>query len=310
MLANNTLQVMDEIYDEIRRSVRGAVRRDEPMKKHTSFGIGGPVDLWVEPETLHDLFTLLDVCGARGIRFMIIGRGSNLLVKDGGIRGAVICLNKACEKMESAEGGVRVGAGASLIALVKFALHHRFQGLEFCVGIPGSVGGALATNAGAWGASITECVQSALLYDPLRKERKTVSKNEISFGYRKSNITSMGIILEAEFILQPAEPAEISARMGRYISQRTAGQPLRARSAGSIFKNPSGAYAGAVIEQLGFKGYRHGGAAVSDVHANFIVNTGNATAADVLSIISDIKKRAKDEMNVILEEEIQIVGEP
>jgi UDP-N-acetylmuramate dehydrogenase len=300
---------MNDIYEEIRRCVRGVVRRNEPMRKHTSFGIGGPADLWVEPDTLNELFVVLNLCRGNGVPYVVIGRGSNLLVRDGGVRGAVICLNRACDRLERKEEGVVAGAGISLLALVKFALRDGLQGLEFCVGIPGSVGGALATNAGAWGSSITDFVESALVYDPVDNERRRISKSDIEYGYRKSTITASGIVLEAEFHLAPGDPAEISERMNRYLSQRANTQPLRARSAGSVFKNPSGSYAGAIIEQLGFKGRTRGGAAISDIHANFIINAEGATAADVLGLIAEVKRRAREEMHIELEEEIRVIGE-
>ncbi|RJP24805.1 MAG: UDP-N-acetylmuramate dehydrogenase [Candidatus Abyssobacteria bacterium SURF_5] len=301
--------MMDDLYEEIRRRIDGVVRRNEPMAKHTSFGIGGPVDIWVEPEHLRDLFVLTDICKERRVACLVVGRGSNLLVGDGGIRGVVINLNQACNRLERKKEAVIAGAGVSLLALAKFALHHGLQGLEFCVGIPGSVGGALATNAGAWGSSIADVVQSVLVYDPGNKEKKWLEKESIKFDYRRSNIAARGIVLEAEFHLRLANPDEISTRMNHYISQRTKSQPLQARSAGSIFKNPPGQYAGAIIERLGLKGRKCGGAAVSEKHANFIVNTGNASAADVLNLINEIKRRAQTEMQVELEEEITTLGE-
>ena len=300
---------MDELYESLRRSIRGVVKLNEPMKKHTTFGIGGPADLWVEPETQHELFVLIDTCRKQDIPCFIIGRGSNLLVRDGGIRGVVINLNRACERLSLEDNAIEVGAGTSLIALVKFAAHHALQGLEFCAGIPASVGGALATNAGAWGSGITEFVETVLVYDPVRKEKNQIARDAIDSGYRRSSIVSHGIILEARFLLQPGDTAEISARINQYLSQRSQSQPLHSRSAGSVFKNPPGEYAGAIIERLGFKGYTHGGAAVSRIHANFIENLNEASAADVLSIISEIKQRAMEVMKIELEEELHIVGE-
>lgn len=309
MLSQQAPQIMDELFDEIRRSVRGAVRRNEPMARHTTFGIGGPADIWAEPENLGALLALLDACGKRNVPHMIVGRGSNLLVRDGGIRGVVISMGQACSQLRKTTEGVAAGAGASLFALVKFALHHGFQGLEFCIGIPGSVGGALATNAGAWGESIGEHLRAAVVLDPTRMEKKRLERKNIEFGYRQSNLASFGIIWEAEFSLQSGGPAEISARMEEYISRRMKSQPLRSRSAGSIFKNPPGAFAGAVIDRLGYKGRRHSGAAVSDIHANFIIAEAGAKAVDVLALIAEIKKRVKDELGIELEEEINIVGE-
>ncbi len=279
------------------------------MSRHTSFGIGGPVDIWAEPETMNDLLVLLSLCSERNIPYRVLGRGSNVLVRDGGIRGVVIDLSQACGGLERTDKGIAAGAGVSLIALVKFALHHRLQGLEFCAGIPGSVGGAIAVNAGAWGASICDLLDTVLVFSVKEKKRKRLEKKEIEYGYRRSNLAAFGIILEAGFSLDEGEPSLIAERMEEYISRRTKRQPLKVRSAGSIFKNPPGKFAGAIIEQLGFKGCRRGNAAVSDIHANFIVNLGQATAVDVLALMTEIKTRAREKLAVELEPEIEVIGE-
>ncbi|RJP74434.1 MAG: UDP-N-acetylmuramate dehydrogenase [Candidatus Abyssobacteria bacterium SURF_17] len=300
--------ISDAEYEEIGSLVRGRLKRHEPMSRHTSFGIGGPADVWAEPETCEELIAVLDFCARKKIPHKVVGRGTNLLVRDGGIGGVVISLNKACKNLEADSSLVRVGSGVALNALVKFTCQRGLQGLEFCIGIPGSVGGALVTNAGAWGSSIGDSFISAHVYDPQKQMARQVTKREALFEYRKSTIASCGVVLEAELAVREADPSEVSARVEDYLARRAKTQPLNFRSAGSVFKNPSGRYAGAVIEALGFKGRARGGALISPLHANFILNTGSATAAEVLSLIAEIKERARSEAGVELVEEIEILG--
>lgn len=301
--------VMDSALSlQIRELLSGKVKENEPMSAHTSFGIGGPADILAVPQTRNELFALLDLCATKNIPYMIIGRGTNLLVRDGGISGVVIILDSACENLDANGTEISAGAGVSLNRLVKFAAAHGLQGLEFCAGIPGCVGGGLATNAGAWGKNLCDAVKGVLVYDPPGRKTRRVMQEEIEYGYRKSNLASFGVILEAEFTLNPAEPREIFGRMQDYLKQKASTQPLGFKSAGSVFKNPTGHYAGVLIESLGFKGYARGGAVVSDLHANFIVNTGAATASDVLTLIAEIKQRAHSATDIDLEEEIEVVG--
>jgi UDP-N-acetylmuramate dehydrogenase len=297
-----------DLCRQIEKSMRGKVEKNEPMSAHTSFGIGGPADIRAVPQSLDDLVTLLELCTTRKIPYMIVGRGTNLLVRDGGIRGIVISLDDACGNLHVNETRIRAGAGISLNALAKFAARHDLQGLEFLVGIPGCVGGGLAVNAGAWGNSLADVLESATLYDPKKREVKRVYKGEIVFGYRTSNLPSLGVILEAAFEAWKTESEKILGRMKEYLMRRADTQPVGFKSAGCIFKNPPGYHAGALIDALGFKGYAHGGAMVSDIHANFIINTGSATAADVLAIVAEIKRGVLRATGIDLEEEIEIVG--
>lgn len=296
------------MVEEIRKNIRGELKENEPMAGHTSFGIGGPADIWVAPQTREDLLALLDLCETRNTPYMIIGRGTNLLVRDGGIEGVVISLDNACGNLTAKETGIVAGATVSLNALTKFAAQRGLRGLEFCVGIPGSVAGGLVTNAGAWGNSLGDALKTALVYDPKKRKTRSVDKGEVEFGYRKSNLASFGVILESEFNMKQDRPEAVSKRMRQYLMQRTDSQPVGLKSAGCIFKNPPGGYAGALIDALGFKGYMCGGAMVSDVHANFVVSTGSATATDVLAIIAEIKDRVRSTSGIELEEEIEVVG--
>ncbi len=278
------------------------------MSRHTSFRVGGPADLWVTPRSRRGLFALLEVCETENVPCMIIGRGTNLLVRDGGVGGVVISLSEACRRLVINAEHLKVGAAVPLASLVKRCSSAGLAGLEFCAGIPGCVGGALATNAGAFGQSIGDALTRAVVYEPGTRQVRTVRKEEIEFAYRKSNLAKFGVILEAEFNLKRADPAGISATIEEYATRRKKTQPLGWKSAGCIFKNPAGHYAGELIESLGFKGYSCGGAAVSSLHCNFIVNLGSASASDVLRLIDEIKTSVFNSRGILLEEEIQIVG--
>ena len=305
---NEAREMSDDLCRQIENHMRGTVEKDEPMSAHTSFGIGGPADVWAVPRTVEDLFKLIELSEKRGIPYMIIGRGTNLLVRDGGIRGIVISLDDACGNLCVNENRIKAGAGISLNVLAKFAARHELHGLEFLVGIPGCVGGGLAVNAGAWGNSLADALNNVVLYDPKRQETRRVDRGEIEFGYRKSNLRSLGVILEAEFDARKTESEKIFGQMKEYLLQRADTQPVGFKSAGSIFRNPPDCHAGALIDGLGFKGYVRGAAMVSDIHANFIINTGSATAADVLFIAAEIKRSVRAATGIDLKEEIEIVG--
>lgn len=302
-----------EFIREVRERISGEIREDEPMAPHTSFRIGGPADVWAEPDSRDALLDLIRMCGKEDVPHMIFGRGTNILVRDGGIRGVVISLKKACAELnidaDSEPPIVRAGAAVSLSALAGAAAKDGLTGLEFCAGIPGSVGGGLATNAGAWDQSLCERLASAIVYNTINDAVETIQGGEVDFGYRRGNLASFGVILEAGFALERDDPEAVKDRMKEYGFRRGESQPSGMRSAGSVFKNPPGGYAGALIDALGFKGCMRGGAMVSDVHANFIVNTGGATAADVLALIGEIKLQALEISGIELEEEIEVVGE-
>jgi UDP-N-acetylmuramate dehydrogenase len=298
-----------EFIREIRERIRGEILEDEPMAPRTSYRIGGPADVWAEPDSIEDLIELIKLCGKHGAPYKILGRGSNVLIRDGGIRGVVISLKKACARLDSNPPDITAGAAVSMSALANDAAKRGLTGLEFCAGIPGSVGGGLATNAGAWGRSILQKLKSVLVYDTEAGKVETVAGERIDHGYRRGALASSGVILEAEFTLECDEPQNVKDRMRQYGLRRGDSQPQGRGNAGCVFKNPPGGYAGALIDALGFKGYMSGDAMVSDVHANFIVNTGAASAADVLALISEIKARALESSGIELEEEIEVVGE-
>ena len=294
---------------DVRERIRGDIKENEPMARHTSFRIGGPADVWAQPATREDLFALVGMCIEKAVPHMIIGRGTNILFRDGGFRGVIINLEKACTKLDLNPPVLTAGSATSLGALARAAAEGGLAGLEFCSGIPGSVGGGLATNAGAWGQNLCDKLESAIVYDTETLVSRTIAKSEIDLGYRKSNLAAFGVILEAEFVLETDDARAVTDRMKQYRIQRSESQPSGFGSAGCVFKNPPGGYAGALIDALGFKGFMQGDAMVSDVHANFIVNTGAAGADDVLAIIDEIKRRALEASGIELEEEIEVVGE-
>lgn len=279
----------------------------EPMSRHTTFRIGGPADLFLEPQNADALEKLCAFCAREGVSIFPLGCGSNLLVSDQGIRGAV---------METLGlSGIRIegetlvcAAGEPLKAACIAARDAGLAGLEFGYGIPGSVGGAVYMNAGAYGGEMKDVVASARHLDGAAFG--ACSGEELAFGYRKSAYTGTGrIITEVRFALHGGNGEEIAFRMEELMERRRSKQPLDKPSAGSVFKRPPGFFAGTMIEQCGLKGARVGGAMVSEKHAGFIVNAGGATCADVLSLIETVKRRVQEQTGVLLEQEIRLAGE-
>lgn len=285
--------------------VCGQVRFDEPMSRHTSMKIGGPADALVIPRDLEDLRKL--VLGARreGIPIFLLG-GTNLLVKDGGIRGIVVKLNRFQKVVHKAES-FYAETGISFPKLSQLALKAGLSGLEFACGIPGTLGGAIVMNAGTREGEIADVLESITTMD-LDGNVKEHLKRDLEFSYRKSKLPK-GIIVGGLLKLESAPPEEIRARMDASLGHRRKTQPLQLPNAGCIFKNPVGDSAGRLIDELQLKGRRLGNAQVSEKHANFIVNRGKATATDVLSLISEICQRVKQEKGVDLDLEVKIVGE-
>jgi UDP-N-acetylmuramate dehydrogenase len=285
--------------------VRGQVRLEEPMSRHTSMKVGGPADALVVPRDLEDLRRL--VLGARreGIPLFLLG-GTNLLVKDGGIRGIVVKLTRF-QKAAQEDESLDAEAGISFPKLSQLALKTSLSGLEFACGIPGTLGGAIVMNAGTREGEIADVLESVVVMD-LDGNVKTHPKKELGFAYRQSRLPE-GIIVGALLKLKTALPEEIRARMDTSLDHRRKTQPLHLPNAGCIFKNPVGDSAGRLIDDLQLKGRRVGHAQVSEKHANFIVNRGKAMAADVLALISVIRQRVKQEKGIDLGLEVKIVGE-
>lgn len=283
-------------------------RKNEPMSKHTSFKIGGNADAYIKVNNLSKLSAILKECQDSDIDYMILGNGSNLLVSDEGIRGAVIRLDGDFRKITLVDDTtIFCGAGATLAYLCKFALNCGLTGLEFAWGIPGTVGGAVFMNAGAYDGEMKDVVHSVSHISP-RGEIGRTEKDDLDFGYRTSVYRSNNMIITGVTLkLKKGNPDEIRAKMDDYMSRRSTKQPLEYPSAGSVFKRPEGNFAGALIEQCGLKGKSCGGAQVSEKHAGFIINKSNATAKDVRDLIGEIKKTVSDKTGYNLECELIIL---
>lgn len=283
-------------------------RKYEPMSKHTSFKIGGNADVYIKVNNLSKLSTILKECQASDVDYMILGNGSNLLVSDDGIRGVVIRLDGDFRKITLLDDTtIFCGAGATLAYLCKFALNCGLSGLEFAWGIPGTVGGAVFMNAGAYDGEMKDVVHSVSHISPSGEIGRTEKEN-LNFGYRTSVYRSNNMIITGVTLkLKKGNPDEIRAKMDDYMLRRSTKQPLEYPSAGSVFKRPEGNFAGALIEQCGLKGKTCGGAQVSEKHAGFIINKSNATAKDVRDLIGEIQKTVSDKTGYNLECELIIL---
>jgi UDP-N-acetylenolpyruvoylglucosamine reductase len=298
------------IADEIagRVSSETVIRRDEPMAKHTTLRVGGPADVYVEPSSSSDLAAILKFCGEHGVKFFILGRGSNLLVRDGGFRGMVICLAQPeFSRIEIDGERLRCGAGARLKNVAAEARRNGLSGLEFLEGIPGSVGGALRMNAGAMGGATFDAVESVRLMDFNGSVREFLP-SELSIAYRGCATLKDHVALGAVLRGRPDSVESVAQRMSAFSQQRWSSQPA-APSAGCMFKNPATIPAGRLIDELGLKGARVGGAKISQAHGNFLVNDGNATAVEILELIGILQAQAKAERGIDLHLEIEIIGE-
>jgi UDP-N-acetylenolpyruvoylglucosamine reductase len=303
------MQISPQIVEELSAylSADTVIRPDESMAKHTTLRVGGPADLFVEPASEADLGALLKFCRERGLPFFIVGRGSNLLVRDGGYRGMIICLSQPeVSRIEVVGQQVRCGAGAKLKAVAVEAKRHGLSGLEFLEGIPGSVGGALRMNAGAMGSATFDAVVSVRLMDYDGNVRELAAA-DMQVEYRSCTTLKKNIALEVLFKCVPADPEQIQARMKAYSEKRWSSQPA-APSAGCMFKNPRDIPAGRLIDELGLKGTQVGGARISQEHGNFLVNDGKATARDVLTLIEMLQAKAKSERGVELHTEVEVIG--
>ncbi|MBQ7039172.1 MAG: UDP-N-acetylmuramate dehydrogenase [Clostridia bacterium] len=286
----------------------GKVLVNEPMKNHITFKTGGPADYFIMPATISELKRILAVAREEDLPVTVIGNGSNLLVLDKGIRGLVIC---TLELKEITVDGQEITAscGVSLAALAGKAREHGLTGLEFASGIPGTVGGGIVMNAGAYGGSLSECAVETLCMDE-SGNLKTFRGDEQQFGYRKSAFSKGDLfVLQTKFDLHKGISQEISELMAELNARRREKQPLEKPSAGSTFKRPEGYFAGKLIEDAGLKGYRVGGASVSEKHAGFIVNDMDGSASDVLAVIEHCKNVVYEKFGVMLEPEVRILGE-
>lgn len=300
---------MEKIIEMLKKVVSDEnIYINEPMSRHTSFRIGGPADVLIIPQSVDELIKVMSLIKAENIPYFILGNGTNVIVSDKGIRGVVIKLT-AIRKI-SVDGEIIVSeAGALLSAIANTALDNELTGFEFASGIPGTLGGAITMNAGAYGPEIKDVVEKVEVIDKDGSIYE-VKNGNMRFGYRSSLIQSDNLIaIKAWIHLKKGNYKDIKAKMDELNGLRKMKQPLEHPSAGSVFKRPEGFYAGKLIQDAGLSGYTIGGAQVSEKHCGFIINKGNATADDVLNLIAYIKRTVKDKFGVDLETEVKIIGE-
>ena len=283
------------------------LRNNEPMHKHTSFRIGGPAEVMAFPKSTQELSQLLKTSAMLDIKPAILGAGTNILAPDDGISGLVICLKDGLEGMELLpDNTIRVGAGVTMARAAVFAASHNLSGLEFAHGIPGTVGGGVYMNAGAYGGDISTVCKSVDVMS-VDGELKTFTAEEMAFSYRHSRLEDEGgIVVSAEFALTEKPEQEIRAVMQDLMTRRKTSQPLDKPSAGSAFKRPVGGYAAALIDETGLKGFRIGDAAVSEKHAGFVVNLGSATAKEVKELLTAVSQKVFDRTGIRLEPEVRL----
>ncbi|MFC7392463.1 UDP-N-acetylmuramate dehydrogenase [Scopulibacillus cellulosilyticus] len=298
---------MKDLYQQLENEQIGKIRLNEPLSKHTTMKIGGPADIFVEPNSIESLEKTVRLIREANVPFRVIGRGSNLLVNDEGIRGVVIKLGKGINHLEIEDEILRVGAGYPMVPLATIMSKKGYAGFEFAGGIPGSVGGAVYMNAGAHGSDISQIIIEARVLYP-DGTLKWVSKEELNYSYRTSALQfDNGICVEAKFQLTKGDSEKIYADMQSFKDYRHSTQPYDMPCAGSIFRNPLPQHSGKLIEDAGLKGYKIGGAQISELHANFIVNAGGATAENVRDLIAFIKNTISDKNAIDLHTEIEII---
>ena len=300
------------LLNRLRARFGARLRAGEPLSRHTSFRIGGPADAWLEIESVDEIQQVQIIAAEAGVPVFVLGGGTNLLVSDRGVRGIVIKLGRPFAAIDWHPNGsgtyVQAGAAVPFKKLVTEAVARGLTGLEFAEGIPGSLGGGLLMNAGAFGGEIAQVIEAIHGVDAVNGPHP-LARDTLRFGYRHFDLPPGFIVTHLEFRLVKGDPEAVSARMLANKRKRDAHQPLGHPNAGSIFKNPPGHYAGRLIEEVGLKGKRIGGAMVSEQHANFIVNVGGATAADVRALMTEISQRVWQQKQVRLEPEVKLVGE-
>lgn len=299
----NFLDRVTEIIDKER------VLTNEPMRKHTTFRIGGPADYFVCPENIEEVQKVVCLCNEMDMPFYLLGNGSNLLVGDKGYRGIIIRLYKQMDKIEVSGTKIKAQAGALLVKVANEACKNGLTGLEFAGGIPGTLGGAVVMNAGAYGGEMKDVLEEVTV---LTKEGEilTLNKEELELGYRTSIIGRKGYIaLEVVLRLKEKNADEIRAYMNELREKRVTKQPLEYASAGSTFKRPEGHFAGQLIEKAGLRGFQVGDAQVSEKHCGFVINRGQATAKDVMDLMREVSAKVEEKFGVTLEPEVKRLGE-
>ena len=299
-----------EFYEKLSKIVRKEqILEEEPMKKHTTFRIGGPAEYLILPQTIEEIADVIKLCRQEEIPWFIVGNGSNLLVADEGVRGVVIQLLRNFNQIQVEGCQIRMQAGAQNAAVAKRALDASLTGFEFAAGIPGTIGGAVVMNAGAYGGEMKDILKEVTVLDPNGMIR-TIPAEELELGYRTSIIARKGyVVLEAVIVLKTGDPKEIKAAMDELKEKRVTKQPLEYPSAGSTFKRPEGYFAGKLIMDAGLRGFSVGGAQISEKHCGFVINKGNATAKDVTEFMDETKKIVMEKFGVALEPEVKRLGQ-
>ena len=299
----------DLVASEIQSRCRGELKRDESLAKHTTFGLGGPADFFFLPADLNDLAVAVPLIKDAGIPIFLLGGGTNTLVRDSGFRGLVISLTAGARQIDIGDDEVIVQAGASTQVMARRCQRAGRTGLEFGCGIPGTIGGAIWGNAGAWGGETLDRLNWLRGVDLKSGEEVNLKKDDITYGYRHTELPSDLLVIESGFAIGAGDPDVIAAEMEQMLSERKNTQPLSSRSSGCIFKNPPNYSAGLLIDKAGCKGMSVGAVEVSDIHANFMVNLGGRTAEDVLSLIGQVQKRVSKVHKIELEPEVRVLGE-
>ena len=297
----------NSLFETIEKNTLAEVAINEPLSKHTTYGIGGPAEIMVFPENKTDLIQIIRTARKMNQPVSILGSGSNILISDSGIKGVVVSLKNTLKLIEIENQKLYAECGSMLGRIVKQAVKHNLIGLENLNGVPGTLGGALVMNAGAWGGEISENLVQVELIDEDGK-LKYLQKNEINFSYRQSSFNKKDILLSAEFLLKKADKEIINKNFVEAQTGRKSTQPLNKRSAGSLFKNPKGHSAGKLIDEAGLKGFSIGQAKISDKHANFFINEGNASSKDMLQLIKKAHQTVKEKFNINLELEVKLMG--
>lgn len=304
------MNINSEVIENLTNIVgEKSILLDEPMSKHTTFRVGGAADIYLRPGSIAETVSLIGILKRMAVPYLIIGNGSNLLVSDKGIRGAVVEIGAGMEGYRVDDNILYAEAGIKLSKLANIALRNSLSGLEFASGIPGTLGGAVCMNAGAYDGEMRDVIREVTYYDD-KGNINTISNERCEFDYRRSFFSGKShVVLGCSLKLTKEDPEKIKSKMEDYNKRRKEKQPLEKPSAGSTFKRPAGYFAGKLIQDAGLRGYSIGGAAVSEKHSGFVINDGDATAKDIYELILYIKKTVKSKFDVELEPEVKLVGD-
>ncbi len=307
----NAKKMKDDYREVLKRNLdREIITFQEDMSKHCSFKAGGKAETFIEPRNKMELLEVLEILSNSDVQYMVIGNGSNILIKDGGYKGAIVKIGKNFSNIKVDGTTVKVGAGALLSTVSREASRAGLKGMEFASGIPGNIGGAIFMNAGAYDEEMKDIVAEVRVVSKDGREEVIWFPKDLRFGYRSSAIQdSEYIVLGVTLDLKKGDKAEIEAKVNRLNEQRNLKQPVEFPSAGSFFKRPKNNYAGKLVQDAGLKGLEVGGAKVSEKHAGFIINQGGATATDIIELMNQVQTIVKDKFGVVLEPEVRIIGD-